>query len=38
MDDQVAGLKAAAEAVSFIDLNRVGIYGWSYGMYMHINT
>ena len=31
VEDQVAGLLAAAEAVDYIDLQRVGIYGWSYG-------
>ena len=31
IDDQVAGLEAAAKAVPYIDLKRVAISGWSYG-------
>ena len=31
VEDQVAGLKAAAEVADYIDLERVGVYGWSYG-------
>lgn len=30
--DQVAGLKRAAECVGYLDLTRVAITGWSYGM------
>lgn len=29
--DQVAVLKILADQLGFIDLNRVGIHGWSYG-------
>jgi dipeptidyl-peptidase-4 len=29
--DQVDGLHAAAEALEFLDLERVGIHGWSFG-------
>ncbi len=32
VDDQVAGLEAAAKIAPYIDLKRVGICGWSYGM------
>jgi dipeptidyl-peptidase-4 len=34
LDDQVAALKALAEKVPQMDLNRVGIDGWSFGGYM----
>jgi dipeptidyl-peptidase-4 len=34
MDDQVAGLKALAVKVPQMDLQRVGIVGWSFGGYM----
>jgi len=31
LEDQVDGLHAAAERVDFLDLDRVGIRGWSFG-------
>ena len=31
VEDQVLALKAAAQAVDYIDLNRVAVTGWSYG-------
>ena len=31
IDDQVEGLMWLASQVDFIDINRVGIHGWSYG-------
>lgn len=31
MEDQVAGIKAAAQVAPYIDLSRVAIAGWSYG-------
>ena len=34
LDDQVAGLEALALQVPEMDLNRVGIFGWSFGGYM----
>jgi dipeptidyl-peptidase-4 len=34
LEDQVAGLQALAKRVPEIDLNRVGITGWSFGGYM----
>jgi dipeptidyl-peptidase-4 len=34
LDDQVAGLKALAVKVPQMDLERVGIVGWSFGGYM----
>lgn len=34
LDDQVAGLLALAKHVPQMDLNRVGVYGWSFGGYM----
>jgi dipeptidyl-peptidase-4 len=34
LEDQVAGLQAIAKIVPEIDLNRVGITGWSFGGYM----
>ena len=34
LDDQVAGLKALAAKVPQMDLQRVGITGWSFGGYM----
>lgn len=32
--DQVAGVRALAELVPEADLERVGVYGWSYGGYL----
>jgi dipeptidyl-peptidase-4 len=34
LDDQVAGLKLLGEKYPFLDLDRVGIVGWSFGGYM----
>ena len=34
LDDQVAGVKALAAKVPQMDLDRVGIVGWSFGGYM----
>ncbi len=34
LEDQVKGLTALAEAYDEIDLDRVGIYGWSYGGFL----
>jgi len=34
LDDQVAGLRALGEKFPELDLDRVGIYGWSFGGYM----
>ncbi len=34
LDDQIAGLQALAQRVPEIDLQRVGIYGWSFGGYL----
>ncbi|MCW5554600.1 MAG: DPP IV N-terminal domain-containing protein [Verrucomicrobiae bacterium] len=34
LDDQVAGLRALGKKYRELDLNRVGIYGWSYGGYV----
>ena len=34
MDDQVTALRALAKEVPELDMNRVGISGWSYGGYM----
>ncbi len=34
LDDQIAGLDAAAERFAFLDLERVGIRGWSFGGYL----
>jgi dipeptidyl-peptidase 4 len=34
LDDQVAGLQSLAKRFSELDLNRVGITGWSFGGYM----
>lgn len=34
LDDQVAGLKALGRKYPAMDLNRVGIHGWSFGGYM----
>lgn len=34
LDDQVAGLQALGKKYRELDLNRVGIYGWSYGGYV----
>ncbi len=34
INDQVKGLEAAAAMFNCIDMNRIGIYGWSYGGYM----
>ena len=34
MADQIAGLKALGERFPELDLDRVGMYGWSFGGYM----
>ena len=34
LEDQVAGLKALGRKYRELDLDRVGIYGWSFGGYM----
>ncbi|HEX4941593.1 MAG TPA: prolyl oligopeptidase family serine peptidase [Actinomycetota bacterium] len=34
LDDQVDALQAAAERFGFLDLDRVGIRGWSFGGYL----
>ncbi len=34
LDDQVAGLQALGKKYRELDLNRVGIYGWSFGGYV----
>ncbi len=34
LDDQVAGLQALGERFPELDLNRVGVYGWSFGGYL----
>jgi dipeptidyl-peptidase 4 len=34
LDDQVAGLQALGKKYPEMDLDRVGIYGWSFGGYM----
>ena len=34
LDDQVAGLQALGKKFPEMDLERVGIYGWSFGGYM----
>ena len=33
VEDQVAGLQAAARAVPYLDLTRAAIVGWSYGKF-----
>lgn len=34
LDDQVTGLKALGVSRPFLDLRRVGVYGWSFGGYL----
>ena len=34
VQDQAAGVRALAERYPGVDLDRVGVYGWSYGGYM----
>jgi dipeptidyl-peptidase 4 len=34
LDDQVAGLKAVGQRFPELDLDRVGIFGWSFGGYL----
>jgi dipeptidyl-peptidase-4 len=34
LEDQVAGLKALAQRFPEMDLERVGVYGWSFGGYL----
>lgn len=33
LEDQIAGLRAVAERYEQLDLERVGVYGWSFGGY-----
>ena len=32
IEDQVEGLEYVAKATGFVDLSRIAIHGWSYGM------
>jgi dipeptidyl-peptidase 4 len=34
LEDQIAGLKALGQRFPEMDLNRVGVYGWSFGGYL----
>jgi dipeptidyl-peptidase 4 len=34
LEDQVAGLKALGQRFPDMDMNRVGVYGWSFGGYL----
>ena len=36
VEDQVSGLQHIADKTGCIDMNRVGITGWSYGGYMSL--
>lgn len=36
VQDQVLGVKTASQLVDFIDLDRVGIMGWSYGGFLSL--
>lgn len=36
VEDQVAGLQYIADKTGFIDMNRIGVTGWSYGGYMSL--
>lgn len=33
LNDQVDALRILADQLGYIDMNRIGIHGWSYGMY-----
>eukprot|EP00761_Pharyngomonas_kirbyi_P008033 gb/GECH01008044.1/.p1 GENE.gb/GECH01008044.1/~~gb/GECH01008044.1/.p1 ORF type:complete len:832 (+),score=215.86 gb/GECH01008044.1/:1-2496(+) len=34
IDDQIAGLKHVSSEMGCIDMDRIGVFGWSYGGYM----
>ena len=36
VEDQVSGLQYIADKTGLIDMNRIGITGWSYGGYMSL--
>lgn len=36
VEDQVAGLQYIADKTGLVDMNRIGVTGWSYGGYMSL--
>ena len=38
IEEQVEGLEYVAKATDFVDLSRIAIHGWSYGIHCFLTT